>query len=139
MMIINNHYPGNTMEPTKEGLNMKKSNFEGSEGKFIWAGENRKEIIIIKRGGKHDAFFCIGFSQLWWEKIHSVIKRLQNTHCLKCPWVRICYQQGTNIGEILQGDIVGQIMKIISLRDFLKREYICNSPTRVKGTCAYRG
>ena len=36
-----------------------------------------------KRGGKRNAYFCIGFSQLWREKSNSVIKELQKYHDIK--------------------------------------------------------
>ena len=40
--------------------------------------KKRKEKRKSKRGEKRNAYFCIGFSQLWWEKIYSVIKNFEN-------------------------------------------------------------
>ena len=64
-----------------------------------------------KRGGRRNDYFCIGLSQLWREKIHSIIKRSQNDHGLKWIRVRISCHQLPNIGEIIQGDIVDKIKK----------------------------
>ena len=49
------------------------------------------------------------------------------------------YHQFPNLGEILQGDLVGKIRKVIGSKGFLNRECNCNYTTKVKGTCAYRG
>ena len=49
------------------------------------------------------------------------------------------YHRLPNLGEILQGDMVGKLRKLIELKDFLNRECNCNSTTKVKGTCAYEG
>ena len=43
------------------------------------------------------------------------------------------------LGEILQGDLVGKIRKLIGLKYFLNCECNCTSKTMVKFTCAYRG
>ena len=80
---------------------------------------SRKEKKRIrKRGGKRDAYFCIGFSQMWWEKIHSIIKRLLNEHGLKFLPVRIFYHQSPNIRVIPQGDPICKIRKGIVSNDF---------------------
>ena len=44
-----------------------------------------------------------------------------------------------NLGEILQGDLVGKLREGIVLKDFLNRECNCISTTKVKGECAYEG
>ena len=49
------------------------------------------------------------------------------------------YHKLPNITETLEGDVVGKIRKVIGLKDFLNREYNCNSTTKVKGTCSYWG
>ena len=91
------------------------------------------------RGGRRNAYFCIGLSQLWREKIHSVIKRPQKSHGLTFLRVRMYYPRFHNLGEILQGDMVGKFRKGIRSKYFLNRECNCNSTTKVKVTCAYKG
>ena len=76
---------------------------------------------------------------MWQEKIHSVIKILQKYYGLKWILVRIYYHRLSNIGEILQGDILGKPRKGIVSKDFLNREYNCSSTTKLKVTCAYKG
>ena len=98
--------------------------------------KKKKEKHKIKRGGKRDTYFCIWLSQLWQEKIHSFIKRLQKHHGLRWIRVRIYYHWFPNLGEILQGDIVGKIRKRIGLKYFLNLECKCNSTIKVKGKCA---
>ena len=93
----------------------------------------------MKRGWRRNAYFCIVFSQLWRDKIHSFIKRHQKSHGLRWIQVRISCHQLRNIGQILQGHMVGNIVKGIELKDSLNRGYNCNSTTKVKGTCSYRG
>ena len=44
-----------------------------------------------------------------------------------------------NIGEILQGDMVGKLRKVIGSKVFLNRKCNFNSTTKAKGTCAYEG
>ena len=74
----------------------------GVIGKCKWAGEKEKEKRKRKKGGGSlNAYFCIGFSQLWREKIHSLIKRLQNAHVLKWIRVRMSYHRFPNLGEVL--------------------------------------
>ena len=78
-----------------------------------------------KGGGSRNAYFCIGFSQLWREKIHSVIKRVRNAHDLKWFRVRMSYHIFPNLGEVLQGDMIGKLRKGIGSKDFLDRECNC--------------
>ena len=49
------------------------------------------------------------------------------------------YHRWTNLGETLQGDLVGKLKDIIWWNDFKNRECNCNSTTKVKGTYAYGG
>ena len=51
----------------------------------------------------------------------------------------MAYHRLPNIGETLQGDIVGKLRKGIGSKVFPNREFNCNSTAKVKGTCAYRG
>ena len=85
-----------------------------------------------KGGGSHNAYLCIGFSQLWQEKIHSVIKILQKSHGLKCLQVIMSYRRFPNLGELLQVDMIGKFRKGIGSKDFLDCECNCSSTTKVK-------
>ena len=44
-----------------------------------------------------------------------------------------------NIGEILQVDMVSKTRQNLAYKDFLDREWNCNTTTKVKGRCAYGG
>ena len=102
---------------------------------------------MIGRGGGvksnsveiHHSYLCIGFSQLWRKKIHSVIKRFRNAHGLKWPRVRFSYHKFRNLGEILQSDLVRKIRKGVESKYLLNCEFNCNSTTKVKFTCACGG
>ena len=47
------------------------------------------------------------------------------------------YHRFPNIGEVLQGDMIGKLRKGIGMKYFLDRECDCSSTTKVKGECAY--
>ena len=49
------------------------------------------------------------------------------------------YHRFPNLGEILQGDLVGKLRKGIGSKDFLNCECNCSSMKKVKGECAYEG
>ena len=70
-----------------------------------------------KRGGRRNSYFFIGFSQLWREKIYSVIKKLQKSHGLQWLRVKMSYHRFPNIDEILQGDMIGKLKEGIGLKD----------------------
>ena len=55
---------------------------------------------------------------MWREKIQSVIKRLWKARGLKLLWVRMSYHQFPNLGEILQGDMLGNIRKLMGRNIF---------------------
>ena len=65
---IDERYPGHTRSLAKTVINMNifptlKELLESSDE----GGENEKrKKRKRKRGGKRNAYFCIGFSQLWW-------------------------------------------------------------------------
>ena len=100
------------------------------------SGREKKEKRKVKRGGKRNAYFCIVFTKLSRKKIHSVIKILPKHYGLKWLQVRMSYRILLNLGEILQGDMVGKLRKGIGSKDFLNCECNCNSRTKVKVTCA---
>ena len=101
--------------------------------------KKKKKPKRKKGGGSRNASFCIGFSQLWQEKIHSVIKILQKAHGLKWLRVRMSYHRFPNLGEVLQGDMIGKLRKGIGSKYLLDRECNCSSTTKVKFECAYEG
>ena len=43
------------------------------------------------------------------------------------------YHRFPNLGEVLQGDMIGKLRKGIGSKDFLDRECNCSSTTKVKG------
>ena len=45
----------------------------------------------------------------------------------------------TNLGGILQGDIVGNISKVIGYKCFLNCECNCNPIIKLGGRCSYGG
>ena len=97
----------------------------------------RKKKRKRKKGrGSHNAYFCIGFSQLWREKIHCVIKILRKAHGLKWLRVRMSYYRFPNLGEVLQDDMIGKLRKGTGSKDVLDCECNCSSTTKVKGECA---
>ena len=49
------------------------------------------------------------------------------------------YHQFPNIWDILQGDLLGKIRKVIGSKTILNCECNCDSTTNVKVTCAYGG
>ena len=89
--------------------------------------KKKKEKRKSKRGGKHNAYFCMGFLQLWQEKIHSVSKKLRRYHDLKWLQVRMSYHIFPNIGEIPQGDLVGKLREGIGSKDILNCKCNCSS------------
>ena len=97
----------------------------------------KKEKRKRKRGGRRNAYFCIGLLQLWREKIHSLVLKLRKAHGLKWLQVRMAYHRFPNLGEILQGYMVGKLREGIGSKDFLNRECNCSSTKKVNGECAY--
>ena len=92
-MTIKERYFEHANALYRGGLDMKNSPtlkelWENTDDREKKKKEKRKRK---KGGGSRNAYLCIGFSQLWREKIHSVIKRLQNAHDLKWLRVRISY------------------------------------------------
>ena len=76
---IKEHYPDHANTLARSGIGMK--NFPTL--KELWENEDerekkKKEKLKRKREGKYNAYFCIGFSQLWREKIHNLIKTPEN-------------------------------------------------------------
>ena len=123
-MNIKERYFEHANAISRAGLGMKnfptlKELWEDADEREKKKKEKRKRK---KGGGSCNAYFCIGFSQLWREKIHSVIKRLQNVHDLKWLRVRMSYHRFPNLGEVLQGDMVGKLRKGTGSKDFLDRE-----------------
>ena len=49
------------------------------------------------------------------------------------------YHRFPNLGEILQGDLVGKLIEGIGSKDFLNRECHCSSTKKVKVESAYEG
>ena len=82
---------------------------------------------------------CIVFSQVWREKIHNFIKRLQKYHALKYIRTRMYHHQFPNLGEILQGYPVSNIRDGMRSKYFLHCGCNCKSMTKVKVICAYGG
>ena len=120
-MSIKERYPDHANALARAGICMK--NFPNLKEFWDNADERekkKKEKRKMKRGGKHNAYFCIGFSQLWREKIHSVIKKLRKYHDLKWLRVRMSYNIFPNIGEILQGDLVGKLRERNRIEWFFK-------------------
>ena len=68
-----------------------------------------------------------------------MIKRLRNAHDLKWLRVRISYYRFPNLGEVLQGDMIGKLRKGTRSKYILDRECNCSSTTKVKSECAYEG
>ena len=77
-MSINECYPDHANALARAGLSMK--NFPTLTELWDNADQQdkkKKEKRKRKRGGKRNTYLCIEFSQLWLEKIHCVIKKLQ--------------------------------------------------------------
>ena len=49
------------------------------------------------------------------------------------------YHRFPNLGEVLQGDMIGKLKKGTVSKDFSDRECNCSSTKKVKGECAYEG
>ena len=78
-MSIKDRYPDHANALARAGLGM--INVPTLEELWENADEREKrekEKLKSRRVGRRNAYFCIGLSKLWREKIHSVIKKSKN-------------------------------------------------------------
>jgi hypothetical protein len=67
--------------------------------------KQKEEKLERDKQRNRSVYFCIGYSKLWKEPIHKILKKLRNKFDLK--WLRILmsYHQFPNMREMLQGDL----------------------------------
>ena len=93
-----------------------------------------------RSGGRElSTYFCIGFSKIWRENIYNIIKKLCDSNGIKWLCTRMSYHRLPNLGELVQGYLVSKTRRNLASKDFLNREYNCNTTKKVKGRCAYGG
>jgi len=92
-----------------------------------------------KRRFSRQAYFCIGYSDLWKGKyvIHIQLKTLRNKFSL--PWIRtsMSYQKFPNLREQFQGDLLSKLTKDVGSLDFDTISCNCNIWSKVNGKFPY--
>jgi hypothetical protein len=102
--------------------------------------EKRKEEKLERdRERNRSVYFCIGYSKLWKEPIHKILKKLRNQFDLKWLRVSMSYHCFPNMREMLQGDLLKKLTKGIESMDFKVRDCCNCRGGRGPGKCQYRG
>ena len=98
-----------------------------------------KEEKKNKQTFSRQAYFCIGYSDLWKGKyaIHIQLKILKNKFNL--PWLRtsMSYYKFLNLQEKFQGDLLSKLTKNVGLLDSNTRSCNCNIRSKVNGKYPY--
>ena len=101
----------------------------------VKANEKKK-----KRSNSRQAYFCIGYSEVWQgrEAIHVKVKNLKEKY--KLPWLRtsMSYHNFPNIREQFQADLGRKLNKGVGSLDFDTLSCNCNTRTKVDGDCPYK-
>jgi hypothetical protein len=81
-------------------------------------------------------YFCIGYSKIWKEPIHKLLKKLKSKFDL--PWLRISmsYHRFPNMREMLAGDLSKKLSEGVESFDFKVRDCNCRGG-RGPGKCQY--
>jgi hypothetical protein len=101
--------------------------------------EKRKEEKLERdKQRNRSVYFCIGYSSLWKEPIHKLLKKLRNKFELK--WLRILmsYHRFPNMREMLQGDLSKKLTEGVESKDFKVRDCNCRGG-KGPGKCQYGG
>ena len=87
------------------------------------------------RNRRRSVFFCIGYSTIWNQPIHSMIKEIKQEFNLS--WLRfsMAYHRFTNVREIFQGDMSGKIIKGVESKQF--KNLSCNCRLGPDRGCGY--
>ena len=83
-----------------------------------------------KRDSSRIRWFCIGYSTIWGTPIHKRLETLRKKHRLNFFRNRMSYSKFTNLGEKLNGDCQGKIMK--GILDINEMDRPCNCDKRLK-------
>jgi len=83
-----------------------------------------------KRDSSRIRWFCIGYSTIWGTPIHKRLEKLRKKHRLNFFRNRMSYSKFTNLGEKLNGDCQGKIMK--GILDINEMDRPCNCDKRLK-------
>jgi hypothetical protein len=81
-------------------------------------------------------YFCIGFSKLWKEPIHKLIKKLRNKFNLGWLWISMSYHRFPNLRDMFQSNFLAKIIDGVELIDFKVRECNCRGG-RGPNKCQY--
>ena len=68
-----------------------------------------------------------------------IIKKLRDNYNLKWLRVQMSYHRFPNLGQALQGDLNGKLIKNIRSEDYADLECNCNITSKVNGSCAFGG
>ncbi len=98
--------------------------------------EKRKEDKVERdRQRNRSVYFCIGYSKLWKEPIHKLIKQLRNRFDLGWLRVSMSYHRFPNLRDLFQSDLTSTIIEGVESIDLKVRE--CNCRTAKRNKCGY--
>jgi hypothetical protein len=82
-------------------------------------------------------YVCIGYSSIWKEPIHKILKKLRNKFDLRWLRISMSYHRSPNMREMLAGDLSKKLSKGVESFDFKVRDCNCRGE-RGPDTCQYR-
>jgi hypothetical protein len=85
----------------------------------------RGEIGEIDRQRNRSIYHCIGYSKLWKEPIHKILKKLRNKFDLKWLRISMSYHRFPNTREMLQEISSKKFTKGVVLMDSKVRDCNC--------------
>jgi hypothetical protein len=101
--------------------------------------EKRKEDKLERdKQRNRSVYFCVGYSNLWREPIHKLLKKMRNKFELKWLRISMSYHRFPNMRELLQGDLSKKLTEGVESLDFKVRDCNCRGG-RGPGKCQYGG
>ena len=65
---------------------------------------------------------CVSFYKIWWENVYNIIIKLFDSN--RITWLRnkMSYNGFPNLGELIQGDLLGKLKKGLAYKYFMVSE-----------------
>jgi hypothetical protein len=122
-------------------------NLAGLAPKYV---PTRQEILELNKGKEkckeeklerdkqrnRSVYFCIGYSNVWKEPIHKILKKLRNKFDLKWLRISMSYHRFPNMRDLLAGDLLKKLSEGVESLDFKVRDCNCRGE-RGPGKCQY--
>ena len=112
-MKIDERYQGHAKALSKAGMSPKVYPTLNKIWKKVDASKMNNDAKRDKRSGGRElsTYFCIGFSKIWRENIYNIIKKICDSNSIKWLCTRMSYHRFSNLGELLQGDLVSNTIR----------------------------